>query len=603
MASFSFLDDKTEIRRVRVASTVSDAQNRLQRIIAGTDLSSSLTPAGGILIVKSLADPLPGTLRPSIFSFQPPPAWSNALEDSLEAVFKQAARPGTGTCSGSAPAVFFATEAELLSCLALAAVRGRLFTEWWWRTLLGRDIQRPWTYFWRAAPELVPAAVDLLERSRQLQPVVQAISVPETQILVTAVDEVFGVTASSVQDSLFKPRNRSPAPLEQDETSLAIRGHSQPTLESSLPLGKPLEPVLATAGQDDNLARDPPHAIAEILASLTKLAGEREKVRFFALALTLSRDSVFARRREFWDWIEQHLLSEQPAIYPGDALKKSQVRSHSVREAETRPDEGARDRVEADHLPPHQTQGDIAAPPGLVEKAFPSFVEAINGFETKIAPESNRVEGTFESSCLRKEALALGGDSTSVCHTEFGGIFYLANITISLGLYGDFTQPLHPGIDVSPWDLFFLIGTRALGEEFVADPVASFLGELAGRAREKPMPQYEVPRHWQPSDEFVRRELEKHHVATARPPGKSFAAWIDWVFDIIAIRVQCAFEGGEKITVTELLRQRARSEATATHLRVFYSLATHPLAIRLAGLDRDPGWVPAGGRTILFHYG
>jgi hypothetical protein len=24
--------------------------------------------------------------------------------------------------------------------------------------------------------------------------------------------------------------------------------------------------------------------------------------------------------------------------------------------------------------------------------------------------------------------------------------------------------------------------------------------------------------------------------------------------------------------------------------------------VRLAGLDRDPGWVPAAGRRVAFHY-
>ena len=33
------------------------------------------------------------------------------------------------------------------------------------------------------------------------------------------------------------------------------------------------------------------------------------------------------------------------------------------------------------------------------------------------------------------------------------------------------------------------------------------------------------------------------------------------------------------------------------------SLADLPIELRLAGLDRDPGWVPAAGRYIAFHFG
>jgi hypothetical protein len=41
---------------------------------------------------------------------------------------------------------------------------------------------------------------------------------------------------------------------------------------------------------------------------------------------------------------------------------------------------------------------------------------------------------------------------------------------------------------------------------------------------------------------------------------------------------------------------------TATHLDVFFSLADLPIAIRLSGLDRDPGWTPAAARFIAFHF-
>jgi hypothetical protein len=51
-----------------------------------------------------------------------------------------------------------------------------------------------------------------------------------------------------------------------------------------------------------------------------------------------------------------------------------------------------------------------------------------------------------------------------------------------------------------------------------------------------------------------------------------------------------------------LLEQHARVVVTATHLDVFFSLEKHPIEVRLAGLDRDAGWVPAAGRYITFHY-
>jgi len=35
---------------------------------------------------------------------------------------------------------------------------------------------------------------------------------------------------------------------------------------------------------------------------------------------------------------------------------------------------------------------------------------------------------------------------------------------------------------------------------------------------------------------------------------------------------------------------------------VIFALADLPIEVRLGGLDRNPGWVPAAGRVITFHY-
>jgi hypothetical protein len=46
----------------------------------------------------------------------------------------------------------------------------------------------------------------------------------------------------------------------------------------------------------------------------------------------------------------------------------------------------------------------------------------------------------------------------------------------------------------------------------------------------------------------------------------------------------------------------ARVVVTATHLDIYLALGALPIEVRLAGLDRDPGWVPAAGRFIAFHF-
>jgi hypothetical protein len=41
---------------------------------------------------------------------------------------------------------------------------------------------------------------------------------------------------------------------------------------------------------------------------------------------------------------------------------------------------------------------------------------------------------------------------------------------------------------------------------------------------------------------------------------------------------------------------------TGTHVDAVLRLQDIDLAVRVAGLDRDPGWAPQLGRIVLFHF-
>jgi hypothetical protein len=70
----------------------------------------------------------------------------------------------------------------------------------------------------------------------------------------------------------------------------------------------------------------------------------------------------------------------------------------------------------------------------------------------------------------------------------------------------------------------------------------------------------------------------------------------------MAARIAAAVGIPARSTLRFLARRGARIVLSDTRLDVHFPLATHPLSIRIAGLDRDPGWVPAFGRIIEFHY-
>jgi hypothetical protein len=85
--------------------------------------------------------------------------------------------------------------------------------------------------------------------------------------------------------------------------------------------------------------------------------------------------------------------------------------------------------------------------------------------------------------------------------------------------------------------------------------------------------------------------------------GGGLARWVSWLAAYARVRLARAlgYEPGARASRL-LLLQGASVRVTATHLDAYFQLAGLPIEVRLAGLDRDPGWVPAAGRFVAFHY-
>ena len=80
--------------------------------------------------------------------------------------------------------------------------------------------------------------------------------------------------------------------------------------------------------------------------------------------------------------------------------------------------------------------------------------------------------------------------------------------------------------------------------------------------------------------------------------------WLATVLPFVRRRLQLALgpsTDAEDLT-SGLLARPARIYATATHVDVVMRLDTVTLPVRLAGLDRDPSWLPDFGRVIKLHF-
>ena len=70
--------------------------------------------------------------------------------------------------------------------------------------------------------------------------------------------------------------------------------------------------------------------------------------------------------------------------------------------------------------------------------------------------------------------------------------------------------------------------------------------------------------------------------------------WIESLEDWLAEHVE--------LTLEEVVRRSAAVTCTRTHVDVVFDMESSEVAIRRAGLDIDPGWVPWLGRVVSFHY-
>jgi hypothetical protein len=255
--------------------------------------------------------------------------------------------------------------------------------------------------------------------------------------------------------------------------------------------------------------------------------------------------------------------------------------------------------------------------------------------------------------------VSAGAEPGVVRHsTACGGVFFLLNLGLRLGLYGDFTTPAQPGLALPIWDFVSMVGRRLAGPGMAADPIWRLLADLAGRrSAEPPGAGFDPPRDWRipvewlrpfsdrracqwsvssnrlrvrhpagfliidvpRSKESARRQLtrefapyraawqlrpeRRHQHAGAARSRSPLTVWTAWLLPYVRARLRAAMAGRVPRAPGPLLcRQPARTLITPAHLHVTFALEALPIQVRLSGLDRDPGWIPAAGRAVTFAF-
>jgi hypothetical protein len=485
----------------------------------------------------------------------PPPHWEQALRDELDSLAHRAHRPARERVPLSAEAVLFDDSAELLACLASDLCNGVIGERWWWRSLYpDLDLRRVLLTAWLETPQLLPVAFDHLVHQNALFAFVRHLPEQETEALLHGLFTTFGpaTVLSAFRSRLAShdvrrvPRSDAvPAPVyahPPDELSDARVGW-ETTIES-IPSSESVAPV----------PRAPWEAYVPELADAAALTLLQQAL--CGVGLALIRAPTVVRGPQFATALRAWLDSATPT-----AMRPSSTGSCVA--MDTAPATAA--SVHRGQLPPI-----VTSRPTSAYSAGPRLTERLAGAEANPNPARNSEQAVRIAPPPEyvQDWPAAESSIAAEIHTSLGGIFYLVNVALALDLYGDFTQPLHEDIALPIWDFLTLVARRLARRQHPSDPIWRLLRDLAGR-RNRVRPNVDVARL----------------VVAART----------YLLHVLSVN--------RRVHLGELLLERgARVCVTPVYLDIYLSLEELPISVRMAGLDRDPGWVPAAGRQIAFHF-
>jgi hypothetical protein len=551
------------IERLHITSALDDAlltRLRIERLLAAVQMRT-ISPSA-LVVIRHLPDPLPGAIDLHRDWLRPPLVWEQAFMAQLERCMTSAVRPITGYVPPDAPAVWFADEAEYLACLSMDWVRGELTGRWWWRAALRADSHAAIEQAWIERPHAVPVALYYLAQHGMHDAVLARLSTVALEAINLHVTQAYGLPDAS--------------------TSLI-----------------PLEPTHAA-----------PRWVQTAIPEARKSPLPPAARRLLIIGLLLARRPSEARRL-LHTWLQPSPAEVDAGVVDGPPA-----------------------HPEAYHLPAECVPDTTVAP---AEHPAANVVDGAPPIQPGDAPI------TYSDAI---PALAL-----AALHTHYGGVFFLLNVALALHLYGDFTEPSYTGLVLSPWDWLALVSERMCGPAWKVDGLLTLLAELAGRrsatppgANVAPPAEWRVPPAWlaafpesgdcrvvivderlqlihpagftladvplsadteqQASDLAHGYTLTRSHVAPAERASPfaavpiTWGAWMDSFIPYLRARLWRALE----LPPESYLRLSAHVFTSATHVDVVFQLADLPFEVRLAGLDRDIGWMPAAGRSIRFSF-
>lgn len=543
-----------------------------------------------------------------------PPSLSAALHSAQHGLALSGAPTGAG-CA----AVWFGNEAEVLAGLARDALSGSLAQRWWWRQLVGAHVhdeivqQR-----WVASPRHVPLALSLLHTERQDTAWLRHMDEGHRETMLQALASAFPTDATVlawVRHGAMRPQGLSKEASSADDGDAAWRLARL----CAVLVHRPHD-----AAHGGNFLARHTQALLATQDSATRHAGGTDAAR--------AQDDIEGTHASAWmsTPLPAGTRDAQPALdaidaaghTPDAAVPTAQHTSrahasqggtdhgHATDHAPAQPRDNAPGRTVHDVLAagvqprapspspqPSTTLGraDIqttlaptsadaparigAAPPthdlSSQHAAAPSpedggqALDPVARTTADDAPQPNRSSTHNPRPLADRDHARVAATGAlprvaSRTDTPHAGLFFVLNAAIGMGWYGDFTQPQHQGLAASPWQFLRAAGQALVGHRWREDPLHDWLMAMDP----SPVPSAELRPLWPQ----LRARLS---LAMGLPRTQ-------------AVQLAVCLPG----------QVRLRPGRVDVHA----SLAQLPLAVRMAGLDRDIGWLPAAGLDIRFHF-
>ena len=566
---------------------------------------------------------------------------------ALAGLRQGAPRPAAGPVGASANAVLFGDEVELLACLTADLADGVASRRWYWRAVLPAASAEGGTALaaaWMSRIRWLPASLARLPEP-EARSAVSLLSRPDTSRVLQALLAAFGVEEHPALRSPPGPPDPAEPLAAPDQPAPAGRRLADPPWRRWLPatsLHPQAEALLGVAlslHHAPAIVRRPSYA--ERLAAWRGAPGDASWPQ--APAEKAARPGGPPGTAS--PGPGQSITASPGTVSPGTAPSTgpppaqagqgtgplTSAPSAEVRTVAESP------AVLADAGTPRH------APTAVPARAAHAQAAGCPEASGALAPGQPPVEPPGTDDVASHGTWTPADDGIA---TGLASLLFLVNFAVWLDDTDDAVGP-------AGWALVELLGRHLLGaqlSDYADDPLWDVLAELDGRRPGTPpavelgsedplrLPQAWL-RRWPPphptyvarqsGEQLVIRHPEAGFVAAdvRCPPSRldevcaAEAALLGGAEIIMAAQGPAAgaapppeqrFGDAVGAFVSWLLRSRAigvsslaapgRVLVTATHVDVVLSLQHVDLAARVAGLDRDPGWVPALGRIVLFHF-